>query len=411
MSSNKPGNMRGTRPPPTRASEDATANSPTQPPSTSDEPTAPSLASRVQSSAAGLARSAFQGGGSSDLAQTLASATEGKAGGSSASAGGQLASRDVTTSARGSASAGGYAGSDPSYGVAESFRNEGTSATGGFMLPGLTEEEFQGGDAYTDDVGVSLSGRGNQPASQIEIENENTAPGQDTLQGTTGSWKGKHRAHDPVQLEYNTAWERAEHDPALPQTTHEPVPTDGAAVVSLLSSASFDPNFDPSTDDLDLDPNASPAPLTASEMEALNSFRRQLDRESSAEPQHQTQQRTQGLSPFSLVPDIDTFLQQNDPAAYTPTHTIQPVDTTTNTVTSKDSTISLRDNVLTHLPGAADWIGVQDRYHDEVWGYLRPALEAAQAEMEEREEGEGEEGRVDGPAVRRLKMILKHMRA
>jgi hypothetical protein len=73
--------------------------------------------------------------------------------------------------------------------------------------------------------------------------------------------------------------------------------------------------------------------------------------------------------------------------------------------------MTLRDSVLEYLPGAEDWVTVHERYHDDVWGYLRPALEAAKAEIEERglEIQEGDEN--DGPAVRRLKMILKHMRA
>jgi hypothetical protein len=96
-----------------------------------------------------------------------------------------------------------------------------------------------------------------------------------------------------------------------------------------------------------------------------------------------------GLSSVSLVPDIDAFLNEHD-----------------------GSGVSLRDSVLAELPGSGEWVGVQERYHDEVWGYLRPALEAAREEIEEAKGGGGEgvgHGDGDGPAVRRLKMILKHM--
>jgi hypothetical protein len=51
---------------------------------------------------------------------------------------------------------------------------------------------------------------------------------------------------------------------------------------------------------------------------------------------------------------------------------------------STSTSTSLRDVVLTNLPGAGDWIGVQERYHDEVWGYLQPVLEEARAEIEEK---------------------------
>lgn len=77
--------------------------------------------------------------------------------------------------------------------------------------------------------------------------------------------------------------------------------------------------------------------------------------------------------------------------------------------TSTSTSTSLRDSVLANLPGAGDWIGVQERYHDEVWGFLQPVLEEAKAEIEEKGVeglGHGE----DGPAVRRLKMILMHMK-
>ena len=67
---------------------------------------------------------------------------------------------------------------------------------------------------------------------------------------------------------------------------------------------------------------------------------------------------------------------------------------------------------MAELPGSNEWVEVQARYHDEVWGYLRPALEAAKTEIEEKKDGDAAEGQGhdgDGPAVRRLKMILRHM--
>lgn len=71
---------------------------------------------------------------------------------------------------------------------------------------------------------------------------------------------------------------------------------------------------------------------------------------------------------------------------------------------------ALRDEVLGQLPGAGDWIGVQERYHDEVWGFLEPVLEAARVEIERGREGGGDgSGNGEGPAVRRLRMILGHM--
>jgi hypothetical protein len=71
--------------------------------------------------------------------------------------------------------------------------------------------------------------------------------------------------------------------------------------------------------------------------------------------------------------------------------------------------MALRDEVLSRLPGAGDWVGVQERYHDEVWGFLEPVLEAAKTEIDARGEDGNTNGAREGPAVRRLRMILGHM--
>lgn len=402
--SNKPENSRGTRQPEARAPDTETStstNTTTTTPSSSSQAEHPSLSTRIQNSATGLARGAFTGG-TGDIAQTLATATDGKSGGSSSARGGQgyLASQE--TSAKNGSNSVGYAGSGAAAG-SESFREPGTgSRPGGFALDSMTEEEFQhGGDAYTDPGHLGMSGAilgsGSGSADEAAIEgytNPNPHPHPeldlDSLQASSGTWKGKHRAQDPVQLEYNTAWERAEQAQHLQSRAIQP--TDGAAVVSLLSDASFDPN-DPE-EGLDLDIDAAPPPLTASEIETLDSFRRQMG----SGPAGQEQPQSHGLTSTSLIPDIDTFLQQHDPATSHSRPQTQNEDTT------------LRDTVLSNLPGAADWIGVQERYHDEVWGYLRPALEAAKAEMEDGEKMEGIGHGGDGPAVRRLRMILEHMK-
>jgi hypothetical protein len=102
-----------------------------------------------------------------------------------------------------------------------------------------------------------------------------------------------------------------------------------------------------------------------------------------------------GISGASLIPDIDTFLLENEHGSGV----------------RSESGSSLRDTIATYLPGAIDWMDVQERYVDDVWGYLEPVLEAAREEIEDGDKVEGtghEDG--DGPAVRRLKMILVHMK-
>ncbi|KAJ5097751.1 hypothetical protein N7456_008472 [Penicillium angulare] len=395
--SDNPGNMRGTRDnnrandiPANNGKGDSKANTtnPTQPdqtqysqatdsnPNTSPHP---SLAQRIQSSATGLARSAFV---DPNAAQVLSSATNGKTGSSTSSSLSSTVSREAYGPSNNSLSSGGVG--QPARGTSEAFRESDVQEqAGGFSIPALSEEEFQRGENAFEDTNWST------PRSS-----------EGSLQNSNGNWKGKQRAQDPVQGEYTTAWDRANTNAQTPATeNYTETQTDGAAVVSLLSSSSFDAGF---TNENEFDPDAAPPPLTAEEIKLLDSFRREIPREDPgiASSQTQTQSQPAHLSSLSLVPDIDTFLQQNDPSAY-------------SSQNSRDETgksLSLRDDVLAHLPGAEDWVGVHERYHDEVWGYLRPALEAAKVEIEEegQVEGTGHDG--DGPAVRRLKMILEHMK-
>lgn len=167
---------------------------------------------------------------------------------------------------------------------------------------------------------------------------------------------------------------------------------DGEEVVFLLSDPSFQPGLAVTDDENnsflyeDPDDAAVPAPLTADEIKILDSFRRQQSSSTTTTPHPETK----AITPHSLIPDIDTFLAEND--------------TSTST-----SNTALRDAVLHNLPGAEDWMAVNDRYQDEVWGFLRPALEAASKEIEEEQQNDRNDSAREGPAVRRLKMILRHM--
>jgi hypothetical protein len=210
-----------------------------------------------------------------------------------------------------------------------------------------------------------------------------------------GNGKGKGRVSISSSEEYDAAWIHAvataqrsnnHYDTHDTQNHTHNQGQDGAAVVSLLSDPSFQPEF-ADDDDLYEDPDmAVPAPLTADEIRILDSFRRQQS--STTTPTHP---KTNAITPHSLIPDIDTFLADNDG------------------ISVGTSDAALRDAVLHNLPGAEDWVAVNDRYQDEVWGFLRPALEAASKEIEENDQKESDPAR-EGPAVRRLKMILRHMK-
>jgi hypothetical protein len=329
----------------------------------------PSLANRIQNSAAGLARSAFNAAGSSaDAAQVLGSGS--KAGPSSSASPSALAAAEQYRETATPTSSHRASANHP----AASFRSSSTGQQGAFELPPLTEDEFQ----RTYDESQVHSNIDFSPSTELD-----TAKGKGKASKTHSPFSNIDPSSSSSGL--NTAWQSA-----LP-TSATTLPSDGEAVVSLLSDASFDPEF-PSTAEEPFEPVETellPPQLTPSEIQMIESFRRQAALEASTptlatEPLSQTHR----LTSFSLVPDIESVID-SVPAA-------QDTDAT-----------ALRDAVLTGLPGAAEWIAVEERYHDEVWGYLRPTLEAAAKEMEARkEQGAPVE---DGPAVRRLKMILRHM--
>ncbi|KAL1988994.1 hypothetical protein VTN96DRAFT_5757 [Rasamsonia emersonii] len=345
-----------------------------------------SLASRIQNSASTLVRDAVtrpsgQAVGA-DLSQTLGNSSKAGSsrqqlsGSSAASAAMESFSRSSHTAAgfASGAEAGGVGGSAP-----ESFRSP-MPVHGGVALDAMGQDQFQ--NEYGDELLF-----GNSVLSQPQ-----------------GKGKGKGReieeSPDVPRSEFHDAWEAAFNQTTVAgqSTTSYTAPPhtslqnseDGAAVVSLLSDPAFQPEFLPTEDDpTDYSVIDTVPPLTAEEIQIIDSFRRHpSSSQGTEEPHHH-----RPITSRSLIPDIDSFLAQQD--ANNNSHAA--VDTAT-----------LRDTVLSNLPGAEDWIGVEDRYHEEVWGYLRPTLEAASKELEEKKKSPGKEEK-DGPAVRRLKMILRHM--
>ncbi|PWY69923.1 hypothetical protein BO83DRAFT_61191 [Aspergillus eucalypticola CBS 122712] len=349
-----------------RGSDDKVANTHRNETSSSqgsnERPESPSLTTRIQNSASGLAKNVFSAPGSSaDSAQLLAGS--GKAGHSSSHSALAAAQQYTDTSTGTSASSSTGHSSIPT--PAETFRSSSTTQQGGFQLPPLSEDEFQ--RTYG--------------AESLVGNNDSFIAGLSAGETTTkGKGKGKARVNtstdllssdstNPITLEQRFLPDR----PSL-------LPSDGDAVVSLLSDQTFDPEFPPTADEPTeiVETELLPMQLTAEDKEMIESFRRLTPPTSSG---------NNTLTSRSLVPDIGDFLDTLPPESHSDVAT-------------------LRDTVLTGLPGAADWLTVEDRYHDEVWGYLRPTLEAAAKELESnRESGSTEEG----PAVRRLKMILRHM--
>lgn len=320
-----------------------------------------------------------------DLAQTLG--TSSKAG----SCRQQLSERSAASSAvmesfsrsnhaaAGSSSgaeAGGAGGSAP-----ESFRSP-MPVHGGFALDAMEQDQFQ--KEYGDELLFGNSGpsqpQGKGKGKEREIEESPNVPRSEF-----------HDAWEAASSQTTAAGQSTSSYTAPPHTSLQNA-EDGAAVVSLLSDPVFQPEFLPTEDDpTDYSVSDTVPPLTAEELQIIDSFRR---RPSSSQGTEELQHH-RPLTSRSLIPDIDSFLAQHD-ARNDSNHAA--VDTAI-----------LRDTVLSNLPGAEDWIGVEDRYHEEVWGYLRPALEAASKELEEKKKNGPEKKEEDGPAVRRLKMILRHM--
>ncbi|KAE8382164.1 hypothetical protein BDV26DRAFT_288692 [Aspergillus bertholletiae] len=313
---------------------------PTKPTDETNSKNTPSLASRIQSSASGLARQAFSASGSSgDAAQFLT--TGSKAGTTTTTSSSALAAAEQYNQVSGP-SAPSSAGAQLHGNNAATFRSTTTPQQGGFEIPRLTEEEFaQAGNDFLE-----------PSASTSTID------------------KGKGKAREQLS--------------SITHHHHAPGPADGSAVVSLLSDSTFDPTFSHEPAEIIETELSPPQQLTPAEIQMLESFRRQMI------PQPDTSfPSTHRLTSASLVPDIDTILDS------------APAQTDADAA-------ALRDTVLANLPGSEDWVDVEERYHDEVWGWLKPTLEAAAKELEEKKEDPKGE---DGPAVQRLKMVLTHMRA
>ena len=320
-----------------------------------------SMVNRVQSSATGLLRNAFVGSGANDLNADLSSSlsSTGKATSSSQSSHHPAGSSfSATDSSRLTGSAPGIS-RDAQH--TESFRSGSTTA----QEDGLEDSHL--GDTRSNDLLYDLSdakGKGKGTAS----EEAELASQQHPINPTT----------------FNTAW----------PTNAPSEPADGSDVVALLSSPSFQPDTIPTDQEAaethpqpdhlhdDLEQSLSPA-----EIDLINSFRRHPSMPSASSLHDPTP-----VNPLSLIPDIASA----------------PADQQTS------------ESHLRSLPGISDWVDLDQNYHAEVWGYLRPHIRAAMDEIEERRGaggagagagagGEGQDAK-DGPAVRRLQMILKHMR-
>ncbi|KLJ11682.1 hypothetical protein EMPG_13142 [Blastomyces silverae] len=200
------------------------------------------------------------------------------------------------------------------------------------------------------------------------------------------------RNHNHSQIQRNNPTHDISH-----HTPYTPHPTDGQAVVALLSSptfqpATFTPPESPQSELFELDasmlqplPTSSPNPLRTTTTTTTT-----------------TQTPSFPPNQLSLIPDINSILTaiQQQQQQQQQSHPHGQHD--------QDWEWDWRE-----MPGVAEWLEVDGTYQDTVWGFLKPYVEAARKEIIERgEDGGGGDGPVeDGPAVKRLGMVMRHLRA
>ncbi|EED13386.1 conserved hypothetical protein [Talaromyces stipitatus ATCC 10500] len=405
--------------PPARSDPTKDDHPPSSSETTTKNPSEPSILNRVKNSATSLIQDALTkpsaGTLPSDLAHALNSGNNNK-GYASASASASSSTYLENARRRDGAS------SSPSDGIydhdAEAFRSGSThpSTSSGVVLDPLEINSFQNTGRFHSlpDEFSETKGKGkakqtfeNHDYADInEFEYDSTHFNEYEIAWINASRQGSY--HSSSTTTNSTPTKRLSSSGSTSSVHNSSVingvernEKDGAEVVSLLSDPSFQPglstwddqdsqNMDGydftfgADDPLDMDGFPIDPGLSPAELKILESFRLQH------QTQNQEENKTKRITPYSLIPDIDSFLSQH-------------MDT--NHGISSDE--NLRDEVLTNLVGAEEWVHVDEQYSDDVWGYLRPALEAAAAEIKEKEAAGKEDE--DGPAVKRLKMILRHM--
>ncbi|EEH33799.1 hypothetical protein PAAG_04848 [Paracoccidioides lutzii Pb01] len=342
----------------------------------------PSMASRIQDSASGLLYNTFSGPSSRSVADDIASTL---AAGLTFSGKGSLSSSPHAPLQASSSTSGNIL---QSHGL--SLMQPSIRAGGDRMFP---SESFRSTPSSTSHV----HNEDNKAWEQFQDSTQKNAANNDTLllnayDLSSAKGKGKRKSQEETDLIRTTSsitpdqpgnFDSAWHNPYTPNTAHNhnnnhiytPKPTDGQAVVSLLSSPSFQstaftPPESPQSELFELDTSMlphssstiSPTPLSKPPFTSAAT----------------TSIPTFLPSQLSLIPDIASIL----------------------------SAIQQQDCDWTQLPSVAEWLEVDQTYQDTVWGFLKPYVEAVRKEM-------GEKGEImdDGPAVKRLGLVLGHLSA
>ena len=191
---------------------------------------------------------------------------------------------------------------------------------------------------------------------------------------------------------------------------------DGATVVSLLANPTFTVDDLPSTvwdhdppiqasqglqgDQIlfskDIDPTTLPNNrLKPLRVEPSNVQQRSFDRYKKGSVESALGDEWQQKPPLSLIPEFDPLENR-----------------------SIDHNLNTRqwDDLRLRLSNASEgdvkpWLDILDRYQDEVWGTMLPLIEMVRDEVRSGNGSKSPEVRIakDGPAVRRLRLVLQHL--
>ncbi|QSS55521.1 hypothetical protein I7I53_03423 [Histoplasma capsulatum var. duboisii H88] len=383
-------------------------------------PPKPSIASRIQHSASGLLQNTFSGSPSRSLADDISSTL---------TAGLGLSSKGSSPSSNAHAllHAGASASENTLHSHGLSLGQPSSRASGAQRFPSeslrsaplpatmslIDEDDQRAWERFQDPTQNNIAGH----------DNGNDTLFLDPYDATSTKGKGKLRAGEMEDLldpsassnpqqnlpndDFDSAWHNSSpagnttrnhsHKPNDPnigthhQASYIPHSTDGQDVIALLTSPTFQPATfatpeSPQSELLELDPSMLQPPPPSS----------------SASPPSFSTEITK-IHPFppnqlSLIPDINSILSAIQQQSQEPRQHGQGGEWDWTT-----------------MPGIAEWLEVDGTYQDTVWGFLKPYVEAAKKEVVERRE-RGENGAVagtgeDGPAVKRLRMVLGHLKA
>jgi hypothetical protein len=321
-----------------------------------NEPESASLASRIASSASGLARDLVGSASGNELQGQLASASglsSKLANGSSSSS--QTVWTNGPASRPGQQSSHGVSANSHALSNDENFRST--------FNQHMHEQEFNDFLNGTGAIGTY----GHEYQQQLD------------------SWTGDFQAQPDTRIFLAESQTISENRTS--NGSQNPGYDDGAEVRLLLSDPSFQPAWE-EAEVMTADPVEDPAMDLFGDTYSPEE-QKAADRMKDALPPPPVHGQVSPSNPLNLKPNYDSVID----------HMQSELDSTE--VSNVDGLDTPRRQQL-----ASEWENVLNSYTDEVWGDMLPSVKAAISQLEEVKTGSG---RLDSTAVTRLKMILGHV--